>query len=286
MRAMFFLFAASGCCVHSAMARNATGITDDSLAGPVAVTGLRWADGGLRLLQYDGPRGPRPAHTMSKLAQMLAEAAWTRGLTPDQRRRVDAETFSRIYPKGSHIFHHGEQVDYWMGVVDGLGKMAMLGRDGRATTFVAVGSGAWFGEGSIIKHVPRQYEGVALRNSEIAFVPRKVFMSLLDENIAFNRFIIDILNERLQQFIGLASRDRLLEPEARVALSIASLFNPVLSPRTERTLAITQDEIAELSGLSRQRTNEALRFLEDQGMLRIERVGLTVVDLKRLQTFR
>ncbi len=58
---------------------------------------------------------------MSKLAQMLAEAAWTRGLTPEQRRRVEADTFSRVYPKGSHVFHHGERVDHWMGVVDGLG---------------------------------------------------------------------------------------------------------------------------------------------------------------------
>jgi CRP/FNR family transcriptional regulator, cyclic AMP receptor protein len=221
---------------------------------------------------------------MSKLTQMLAEAAWAKELTSDQRHRVEAETFSRVYPKGGHIFHHGEQVDYWMGVVDGLGKMTMIGRDGRATTFVAVGTGAWFGEGSVIKRIPRQYEGVALRNSEIAFLPRKVFMSLLDESIGFNRFIISILNERLQQFIGLASRDRLLEPDARVALSLASLFNPVLSPGTERTLAITQDEIAELAGLSRQRTNEALKRLEQRGMLRVERVGITILDLHQLQT--
>lgn len=223
---------------------------------------------------------------MSKLAQTLAEAAWTRGLTPEQRRRVDAETFSRVYPKGSHVFHHGEPVDYWMGVVDGLAKMTTIGRDGRATTFVAVGTGAWFGEGSVIKQAPRQYDGVALRNTELAFVPRKLFMSLLDESIPFNRFIITTLNERLQQFIGLASRDRLLEPNARVALSLASMFNPILSPGTERTLQISQDEVAELSGLSRQRTNEALKHLERLGMVRIERVGITILDLEKLQAFR
>jgi len=223
---------------------------------------------------------------MSKLAQMLAAAAWARDLTPEQRRRVESETFSRIYPKGSHVFKHGEQVDHWMGIVDGLAKMTMIGRDGRATSFVAVGTGAWFGEGSVIKRVPRQYDGVALRNSEFAFVPRKLFMSLLDENIGFNRFIINALNERLQQFVGLATRDRLLEPNARVALSLASLFNPILSPGTERTLQISQDEVAELSGLSRQRTNEALKHLERLGVLRIERVGITILDLEQLETFR
>jgi CRP/FNR family cyclic AMP-dependent transcriptional regulator len=222
---------------------------------------------------------------MSKLAQMLADAVWARGLTDEQRRRVEAGTFSRIYPKGSYIFHYGERVDHWLGVVDGLGKMTMIGSDGRATTFVAVGTGAWFGEGSVIKQVPRQYDGIALRNSEIAFVPRDIFMSLLDESISFNRFIISSLNERLQQFIGLASRDRLLEPDARVALSLASLFNPILSPGTERTLVISQDEVAELAGLSRQRTNESLKVLEQRGMLRIERVGITILDLEQLRRF-
>lgn len=223
---------------------------------------------------------------MTKLAQMLAEAAWTRALTPEQRRRAETETFSRMYPKGNYIFRHGERVDHWLGIVDGLGKMMMIGRDGRATAFVAVGTGAWFGEGSLIKDVPREYDGVALRACEVAFVPRKLFMSLLAESVPFNRFIIDALNERLQQFVGLATRDRLLEPNARVALSLASLFNPILSPGTERTLVISQDEVAELAGLSRQRTNEALKFLERGGMLRIERVGITILDLEKLKTFR
>lgn len=223
---------------------------------------------------------------MSKLAQTLASAAWFRGLTPEERQRVERETFSRIYPKGSYIFHIGEVVDYWMGIVDGLAKMTIVLSDGAATSFVAVGPGSWFGEGTVIKRVPREYDGVALRNSELAFMPRATFMWLLERNLAFNHFIIDQLNERLWQFVGLAQRDRLLDPNARVALSLASLFNPQLSPGIESALVISQEEIAELAGLSRQRTNEALKFLSERGLLRIERVGITILDLKGLQNFK
>jgi CRP/FNR family cyclic AMP-dependent transcriptional regulator len=223
---------------------------------------------------------------MSKLAEMLANAVWARGLTPEQRRRVENETFSRVYPKGSYVFRQGDAVDYWMGIVDGLAKMTIASPDGHSTSFVAVGVGAWFGEGSVIKRVPRRYDGVTLRNSEFAFMPRETFMALLDGSIDFNRFIINQLNERLFQFVGLAQRDRLMEPEARVALSLASLFNPVLSPGTDPALTISQDEIAELAGLSRQRTNEALKILEERGLLRIERVGITILDLAGLEQFR
>jgi CRP/FNR family transcriptional regulator, cyclic AMP receptor protein len=222
---------------------------------------------------------------MSKLAQMLASAAWAPGLSPEERQRVERETSSRVYPKGSYVFRVGEIVDYWMGVVDGLAKMTIGQSDGAATSFVAVGPGSWFGEGSVIKRAPRGYDGVALRDTELALMPRATFMWLLGRNLSFNRFIIDQLNERLLQFVGLARRDRLLDPNARVALTLASLFNPLLSPGIESALVIAQEEIAELAGLSRQRTNEALKVLADKGLLRIERVGITILDLAGLQKF-
>ncbi|MBV8033214.1 MAG: Crp/Fnr family transcriptional regulator, partial [Betaproteobacteria bacterium] len=170
--------------------------------------------------------------------------------------------------------------------VDGLAKMTIALSDGATTSFVAVGSGSWFGEGSVIKGGPRQYDVVLLRESEVAFMPRATFMWLLERNVAFNRFVIDQLNERLLQFIGLAQRDRLLDPTARVALTLASLFNPQLSPGIRSSLVISQEEIAELAGLSRQRTNEALKDLGERNLLRTERVGITILDLEGLQRFK
>ncbi|HEY3077482.1 MAG TPA: Crp/Fnr family transcriptional regulator [Burkholderiales bacterium] len=223
---------------------------------------------------------------MSKLAQSLANAVWARGLTPEERARVERETFSRVYPKGTYVFRETDPVEHWIGIVDGLAKMSVASAEGQSTSFVAVGTGSWFGEGSLLRRAPRGYDGVVLRDSELAFMPRATFMALLDRNLSFNRFIIDQLNERLRQFVGLAQRDRLLEPNARVALSLGSLYNPLLSPGIDSALVISQEEIAELAGLSRQRTNEALKFLEQKGLVRVHRVGLTILDLEGLQNFK
>jgi len=223
---------------------------------------------------------------MSKLAQALAQAVWARGLTPEEKSRVERETYPRVYPKGGTVFRAGDASEHWIGVIDGLAKMTIVSAEGQATSFVAVGTGAWFGEGTVIRRGPRGYDGVVLRESELAFMPRATFMALLDRNITFARFIIDQLNERLRQFVGLAQRDRLLEPNARVALSLAALYNPLLSPGIESALVISQEEIAELSGLSRQRTNEALKSLETKGLVRVQRVGLTILDLEGLQNFK
>ena len=65
----------------------------------------------------------------------------------------------------------GEAVEAWVGVVDGLVKMANVSADGKPTSFVGVGSGGWFGEGSLLKDEPRRYDIVALRESAVAYMP-------------------------------------------------------------------------------------------------------------------
>ena len=64
----------------------------------------------------------------------------------------------------------------------------------------------------------------------------------------------------------------------RVARNLAALFNPVLFPGVGDLLRITQQELAYLVGLSRQRVNQALLRLQASGTLRIEYGGLRVLD--------
>jgi len=92
------------------------------------------------------------------------------------------------------------------------------------------------------------------------------------------------LNERLGQFIAAREIDRLNDPDMRVARSLAALFNPVLYPGVGEVLRITQQELAYLVGLSRQRVNEALAALEAQGAIRVEYGGLRILDLAALRT--
>jgi len=109
------------------------------------------------------------------------------------------------------------------------------------------------------------------------------FDQLLDSSIAFNRFVMQQLNERLGQFIAAREVDRLTSPDLRVARNLAALFHPLLSPNVGGILRITQQELAYLVGLSRQRVNEALRTLQARGWIRIEYGGLRVLDLQALR---
>ena len=204
---------------------------------------------------------------------------------------LDADHLSRVLealtehdvPMGHHVCRKGEPVSAWFGVISGLVKLGSVSPEGKTVTYTGVTAGGWFGEGSLLKKELRRYDAVALRDTRIAALPRTTFLWLLAHSIPFNRFILDQLNERLAQMISLVDSDRMRDPEARVAHCLASLFNAQLYPRTETYLQISQEEIGHLSGLSRQRVNHALQVLQDKGLLRVEHIGVTVVNLSALR---
>ena len=222
---------------------------------------------------------------MHSLATLLRAAPWARALPPNDLARVEAETVTRVCPAGSLVCRKGEEVEAWIGVIDGLVKMANVSPDGKPTSFVGVGAGGWFGEGSLLKDEPRRYDIVALRDSTIAYMPKATFQWLLDTSMPFNRYLLTQLNERLGQFIGMVEHARLLGPDARLARCLASMFNPHLYPGIGPALPISQEELAQLAGLSRQRANQALRRLEQAGLLRIDYGGITVTNLPGLREF-
>ena len=209
---------------------------------------------------------------------------WLALLLPAERERaVDALRVGDAQA-GDYVCRVGRPVTYWFGVVEGLLKMSSDSADGQTMTFTGVPPGGWFGEGTALKREVYRYNIQALRRSVVAGIPVDTFHWLLDHSIGFNRFVMNQLNERLGQFIAAREIDRMNTPELRVARNLASLFNPVLYPGVGEVLRITQQELAYLVGLSRQRVNEALAALQARELIRVEYGGLRVLNLAGLRS--
>ena len=217
-------------------------------------------------------------------AAELAGIPWLSLLLPDEREKAMSELRVGDASAGDYVCRVGRPVTYWFGVVEGLLKMSSDNDQGMTMTYTGVPPGGWFGEGTALKREPYRYNIQALRKSVVAGLPVDTFHWLLDHSISFNRFVMNQLNERLGQFIAAREIDRLNNPDVRVARSLAALFNPVLYPGVGEILRITQQELAYLVGLSRQRVNEALTTLQSQGAIRVEYGGLRVLDLAGLRS--
>ncbi len=215
----------------------------------------------------------------------LSNIPWWALLDEAERQRVGADLRVVDAEVGERVCRFGREANYWFGVVDGLLKMSNDSASGIALTFTGLPAGAWFGEGTLLKREHYRYNIEALRKSIVAGVPIDTFHWLLERSLQFNRYVMNQLNERLGQFIALRETDRSTDPDLRVARSLGSLFHPVLYPGVGELLRITQEELGYLVGLSRQRTNEALRRLQTSGLIRIEYGGVRVLDLAALRRY-
>ncbi|MBB2486198.1 Crp/Fnr family transcriptional regulator [Mitsuaria sp. WAJ17] len=219
-------------------------------------------------------------------ASELAAIPWLRVLDEAHRQLAIAQLQIGEAEVGERVCRIGKPANFWFGVVDGLLKMSNDDAAAQAITFTGVPPGGWFGEGTLLKREVYRYNIQALRKSTVAGLPIETFHTLLETSLEFNRFVLNQLNERLGQFIAAREIDRISDPDLRVARNLAALFNPLLYPGVGGMLRITQQELARLVGLSRQRVNEALKHLQEARLIAVDYGGLRVLDLDGLRRYR
>jgi CRP-like cAMP-binding protein len=147
----------------------------------------------------------------------LASVPWLGLIEADHQARVVADLRVIDVQPGEVLCRVGRAAVWWLGVIDGLLKMSNDSAEGLPITFTGITSGGWFGEGTLLKNEVYRYNIQALRPSVVAGIPADTFHWLLGRSIAFNRFVMNQLNERLGQFIAAREIDRLTHPDERVA---------------------------------------------------------------------
>ena len=217
--------------------------------------------------------------------ELLNAVLWLENLPLPVRERVHADAYETVYAKGDSVVRIGDPSHSWMGVADGLLKVSTVSRAGRVIMFTGVPRGGWIGEGAVIKRELRRYDIVAMRETRLLHIPSSTVRWLLDTSIEFNHVMLAQVNERLSQYIAMVEIDRLDDPVARVAKSLAILFNPVLYPHMTAAVPLSQTELGELVGISRQSISTALKQLEILGFITTEYGGVVVKDLLALRNF-
>lgn len=208
----------------------------------------------------------------------LARIHWLQELTPDHRVWAAQRVLVHNLEPQDMLCVYGDQPTHWFGTLQGLLKLSNDSPDGRPITYAGLPTSGWFGEGTLIKQEPYRYNVSALRASTVGSLPIAAFHHLLEVSLEFNRYLMAQINERLGQFMAARVTDRTRNPEIRVARSLMALFNPVLYPTVDAFFQITQQELAYLIGIPRQRINEALQQLASKRVVELGYGGVRVID--------
>ena len=216
--------------------------------------------------------------TRHPAAVFLYGQIWFEQLPPLQRNELLDSMVLRKASKGGVLLQNGEPIDGWFGVMSGMIKLQTTGADGKLSAFLGVPAGEWFGEGSVLKGGNWRYDVVALRDTTLIGMPLDRFRSLYQHSMAFTHYLIERLNFRLGQAMMAIESGRLRSPEERVAQYLGHFFWSGM-----RKIAVSQEDLGHLAGLSRQTINRVLKQFEAQGWVSLEFGRVDILDQAALE---
>lgn len=205
------------------------------------------------------------------------------GVPPPERAALVAVLDRRRWAAGQTVFHEGDEADAVHLVVAGRLVVRRTTVRGDAVAFTVAGPGDAIGELALLRPSGRRTSTVsALEPSTTLVLPYTAFERLRSRYPAVDRLLVDLLARRVGRLSD-HLLDALSSPvEDRVLHRLAELARGYSPGAGTVRLPLTQGDLAELAGASRPATNRVLQRLAADGLVRLERGAVTVVDVSRL----
>jgi CRP-like cAMP-binding protein len=186
----------------------------------------------------------------------------------------------RSLPRGAVIFTKGDPGTGLMGVLAGTVKISVPSADGRDIVLNIIHEGEIFGEIALLDGRPRTADASAMTDCELMVIERRDFIPFLGSHPDLMMKIIEILCARLRHTSEQVQELTFLHLPASLAKALLRLTDEAQAPT--RKVAITQREISQIVGRSRESTNKQLRAWAKHGLIRLERSAVTVLQRDKL----
>jgi CRP/FNR family transcriptional regulator, cyclic AMP receptor protein len=184
--------------------------------------------------------------------------------------------------RGSIIFGKDDPGSSLFAIRKGTVKITVPSVDGHDAVFNLVTKGDIFGEIALLDGRARTADAVALTDSELFVIERRDFLPLVREEPEIALKLIEILCARLRRTTQQAESLMFLSLPGRLAMALLRLSDGDGAAR-ERKVAVTQKDLGNIIGMSRESTNRQLRVWEQNGWVRLERGGITILSLEELE---
>lgn len=198
--------------------------------------------------------------------------------------------FDRARPvrlrRGQVLFHEDEPGDTLYVIVQGKIKVGRTSADGRENLIAVLGPGEMLGELSLFDPGPRTASATAVVPTELHQLSHSEFRSWLSENPDTALLLLGALAARLRKTNETIGDLVFTDVPGRIAkalLDLADRFGEATAGGIKVPHDLTQEELAQLVGASRETVNKALADFDGRGWIRREGRAIVVLDVERLR---
>lgn len=224
-----------------------------------------------------------PSNFHDRLILTLSKIEHFKSLPPEAQNAIIDVAIPRQYKAGQVIYLEGEPADYVYILEKGWVKATRMTHEGREQGLLFLRPVEIFGDIAVFSGTSYPGTVTALEDVEASLIPSRVLLLLIKQYPALALAIIHRLSERVLHYIGLVEDLSLRSVETRLASTLlrnAELRNEqMIVPRQEWT---TFDEMAVRLGTVRDVLSRAMKTLEAEGYLKVEKQTILILDPKGL----
>ena len=219
--------------------------------------------------------------------ELLGKVPLFTELSGDDLGQIADVAIPRAYPRGVRVFHEGDSSDACYIVRSGDLRVTREHSDGRAIALATLGPGDIFGELAMFDGGIRSASVETLDDSELLALPAADLKRLLAEHPEISVKLIAALVRRLRETNERVARQSFQTVPSRVAGVLSRLIAEEEWPegRDGITVRMTQADLAQLAGTSRESVSRFLATLERAGVVRVGRGRVTIVEPRRLRAY-
>ncbi|MBU2488924.1 MAG: Crp/Fnr family transcriptional regulator [Proteobacteria bacterium] len=217
--------------------------------------------------------------------ELLSRIHLFQTLSPEDREDLAGLLRTQKVRAGEALFRKGNEGTTLYIIQAGSVKIVLPSRLGDEMIVTIFTPGEFFGEMSILDGMPRSADAVAVEPSTLLLLNRSDFLHFLKKNDAAMEAILACLSARLRQTDDLLEDTSFLNIPARFAkkiLQLGEMFGKKEDNTMEIRLRLTQKDLADMVGATRESINKELRVLREKGLVTLEGNVLRIEDVTRL----
>jgi CRP/FNR family transcriptional regulator len=218
---------------------------------------------------------------------LLARVPLFSELSRQELERIAAVAIPRSFPKGVRVFHEGDRSDACYIVREGDLRVTREHSDGRAIALATLGPGDFFGELAMIDGGTRSASVETLSDAELLALPGSDVRRVIADHGDIAAKLIIAIARRLRETNERVARQSFQTVPSRVAGVLSQLIAEEAIPehREGVTIRMTQADLAQLAGTSRESVSRFLATLERAGVVAVGRGRVTVLEPRRLRAY-
>ena len=187
--------------------------------------------------------------------------------------------------KGSILFKEGDDGEHLYVIIDGKLKLGTSSGDGRENLLSILGPGEMFGELSLFDPGPRTSTATAVTDAKLLSLGHEKVIPWLKQNPEVSLQLLARLSQRLRRTNEAVGDLVFSDVPGRVAKALIDLGDRFGKTTPEGLLVnhdLTQEELAQLVGASRETVNKALADFAGRGWLKLDGRSVLITDVERL----